>query len=78
LLWLQILLIPALYLVQELTVRLDLSTGKGQGSLIRDNFGSNWAWFTGIALFVSAIGALITEFVGIDAAGSLFYHTVWG
>lgn len=72
LLWLQIALIPVLYLVQELTVRLGLSTGKGQGSLIRDNFGRNWASFTGIVLFVSAIGALITEFVGIAAAGSLF------
>ena len=73
LLWLQILLIPILYLVQELTVRLGLSTGKGQGSLIRDSFGRNWAWFSAIVLFISAIGALITEFVGIAAAGSLFH-----
>ncbi len=73
LLWVQLLLIPVLYLVQELTVRLGLSTGKGQGSLIRESFGSNWARLTGIVLFVSAIGALITEFVGIAAAGSLFH-----
>ncbi len=73
LLWLQILLIPVLYLVQELTVRLGLYTGKGQGSLILENFGSNWARLTGLVLFVSAIGALITEFVGIAAAGSLFH-----
>jgi Mn2+/Fe2+ NRAMP family transporter len=73
LLWLQFLLIPVLFLVQELTVRLGLSTGKGQGRLIRENFGRNWAWFTGIVLFVSAIGALVTEFIGIAAAGSLFH-----
>ncbi len=73
LLWLQLLLIPVLFMVQELTVRLGLSTGKGQGSLIRENFGRNWAWFTGIVLFISAIGALVTEFIGIAAAGSLFH-----
>jgi hypothetical protein len=35
LLWLQLLLIPILYFVQELTVRLGFASGKGQGSLIR-------------------------------------------
>ena len=72
LLWLQLLLIPILYLVQELTVRLGLFTGKGQGSLIRDTFGRGWAWFSAVVLLVSTVGALITEFVGIAAAGSLF------
>ncbi len=73
LLWLQILLIPVLYFVQELTVRLGLSTGKGQGSLIREHFGRSWAWFSAIILFISAVGAMITEFVGIAATGSLFH-----
>ena len=50
LLWLQILLIPILYLVQELTVRLGLSTGKGQGSLIHEHFGRGWAWMDPAAL----------------------------
>lgn len=77
LLWLQILLIPVLYFVQELTVRLGLSVGKGQGSLILDNFGRSWAWFSAIVLFVSAVGALITEFIGIAAAGSLFHIPAW-
>jgi NRAMP (natural resistance-associated macrophage protein)-like metal ion transporter len=72
LLWLQILLIPILYFVQELTVRLGLSTGKGQGSLIHDHFGRGWAWFSVIVIFISAVGALITEFVGISGAGLLF------
>ncbi len=66
LLWLQILLIPILYLVQELTVRLGLSTGKGQGGLIHEYFGWGWAWFSAIVLFVSAVGALVTEFAGIS------------
>ena len=72
LLWLQILLIPILYFVQELTVRLGLSTGKGQGSLIHEHFGRGWAWFSVIVIFISAVGALVTEFVGISGAGLLF------
>ena len=40
LLLLQILLMPVLYIVQELTVRLGIFTGKGHGELIRDTFGA--------------------------------------
>src|SRR5580692_2268404 len=39
LLGLQILLIPVLYMVQELTLRLGLVSGRGHGELIRDTFG---------------------------------------
>ncbi|HDL14797.1 MAG TPA: divalent metal cation transporter, partial [Euryarchaeota archaeon] len=46
LLLLQVVLIPVLYIVQELTVRLGLVTGKGHGELIRDHFGPKWAWFS--------------------------------
>ena len=34
-----LLLIPMLYMVQELTVRLGLYTGRGHGELIRERFG---------------------------------------
>ena len=43
LLLLQLVLIPVLYLVQELTVRLEILTGRGHGELIRDTFGPGWA-----------------------------------
>jgi len=39
LLGLQLLLIPVLYVVQELTVRLGIFTGRGHGELIREKFG---------------------------------------
>ncbi len=39
LLLLQLLLMPVLYIVQELTVRLGIFTGKGHGELIRNTFG---------------------------------------
>lgn len=43
LLLLQLVLIPVLYLMQELTVRLEILTGRGHGELIRDTFGPGWA-----------------------------------
>ena len=39
----QLLLIPVLYLVQEMTVRLGIGTGLGHGALIRREFGRGWA-----------------------------------
>lgn len=72
LLLLQALLMPVLYVVQELTVRLGLFTGQGHGELIRKSFGSGWAWLSVSGLGVAAIGALVTEFSGIAGVGELF------
>jgi Mn2+/Fe2+ NRAMP family transporter len=72
LLLLQFALIPVLYIVQELTVRLGIFTGKGHGELIRDHFGTGWAWLSVAGLGVAAIGALLTEFSGVAGVGELF------
>lgn len=72
LLWLQIVLIPVLYMVQELTVRLGVHTGKGHGELIRETFGVRWAWISVGGLLITCVGALITEFSGIVGIGDLF------
>ena len=50
LLLLQLVLIPILYMVQELTVRLGIFTGRGHGELIRDTFGRRWAWVSAAGL----------------------------
>lgn len=68
---LELLLIPALYLVMELTVRLGIATGKGHAELIRERFGRGWAIVSVGTLFVSTTGALITEFAGIAGAGAV-------
>jgi hypothetical protein len=39
-----LLLIPMLYMVQELTVRLGICTGRGYGELMRQCLGAGWAW----------------------------------
>ena len=46
LLLLQLVLIPILYMVQELTVRLGIFTGRGHGELIKETFGKAWAWIS--------------------------------
>lgn len=73
----QILLIPILYMAQEMTVRLGIVTHKGHGELIRENFGTGWAWLSAGTLAISAIGALLTEFIGIAGVGELFGISKW-
>ena len=72
LLLLQIALMPVLYVVQELTVRLGLFTGKGHGELIRETFGRGWAWVSVAGLGVATLGALVTEFSGVAGVGELY------
>ena len=71
LLALQVVLIPILYIVQELTVRLGMVTGKGHAALIKQHFGPVWAWVSVGTLVVSCIGALLTELSGLAGVGSL-------
>ena len=71
LLALQFVLIPILYIVQELTVRLGLVTGKGHAELIAQHFGRYWAWFSVATLIVSCVGALLSELSGIAGVGAL-------
>ena len=72
LLLLQFMLMPILYVVQELTVRLGIFTGKGHGELIREVFGKRWAWVSVAGLGVTTAGALLTEFSGVAGVGELF------
>ena len=72
LLLLQFTLMPILYVVQELTVRLGIFTGKGHGELIREAFGRRWAWVSVAGLGVATAGALLTEFSGVAGVGELF------
>jgi Mn2+/Fe2+ NRAMP family transporter len=67
-----LLLIPMLYMVQELTVRLGLYTGLGHGELIRARFGLGWAWLSTLGLAGAVVGSLITEFTGVAGIGQLF------
>jgi Natural resistance-associated macrophage protein len=67
-----LILIPVLYMVQEMTVRLGIGTGKGHGALIRDRFGRSWAMLSAGPMMVSAVGTLVVEFAGVAGVGELF------
>lgn len=70
-------LIPVLYLVQEMTVRIGLVTKQGFGALIRRHFGRGWAYLAVMSLAVASLGALITEYAGIAGAGLAVGMPVW-
>ena len=71
LLLLQFILMPVLYVVQELTVRLGIVTGQGHAQLIHRHFGRFWAWISAGTLIISCIGALLTELSGLAGVGAL-------
>ena len=77
LLTLQLILIPILFIVQELTVRLGLVTGRGHGELIRERFGAGWAWLSVSTMAVACVGALVTELSGMAGVAQLFGVPVW-
>jgi NRAMP (natural resistance-associated macrophage protein)-like metal ion transporter len=77
LLLLQLVLMPILYVAQELTVRLGLVTHKGHGELIAEHFGWGWAWLSVGTLLASCVGAMLTEFAGIVGVGLLYGISSW-
>lgn len=77
LLLLQFILMPILYIAQELTVRLGLVTGKGHGELIKEKFGQAWAWLSVVTLLICCIGAIITELSGLAGVGAMVGIPAW-
>ena len=77
LLWIFIILFPMAYYVQEMTVRLGAVTKRGHAEAIFDGFGPFWGWFSIIDLAITNWLTLITEYVGMTAAMSLFGVPAW-
>ena len=72
LLWTLLLLIPVLYVNQEMVLRLGAVTGVGHARLILARLGKRWGAFEVINLFILNALTIITEFIGITlAAGFL-------
>ncbi|KUL55409.1 manganese transporter [Streptomyces sp. NRRL F-4489] len=72
LLWTLLLLVPVLYVNQEMVLRLGAVTGVGHARLILERFGKFWGAFSVIDLFLLNALTLVTEFIGVTlAAGYL-------
>jgi len=72
LLWVFIPLVVALFVVQEMGVRMGAVTGKGLADLIREKYGVRLILFAMLGLVLSALGNTIAEFAGIAASMEIF------
>src|SRR5450759_915537 len=77
LIWFLLILIPVAYYVQEMTVRLGAVTKRGHAEAIFDGFGAFWGWFSLIDLMIVDWLTLVTEFIGMTSALSIFGVAPW-
>ncbi|HUN95281.1 MAG TPA: Nramp family divalent metal transporter [Bradyrhizobium sp.] len=68
LLWTLLLLVPVLYVNQEMVLRLGAVTGVGHARLILERFGKFWGAFSVIDLFLLNALTIVTEFIGVSLA----------
>ena len=71
LIWVMVLITVSLAVVQEMCARLGAATGRGLLDLIRERFGIGWALFAVGVVLVANGGLVVSEFVGVAAAGEL-------
>jgi Mn2+/Fe2+ NRAMP family transporter len=68
LLWTLLLLVPVLYVCQEMVLRLGAVSGVGHARLILERFGKFWGAFSVIDLFILNALTIVTEFIGVTLA----------
>ena len=72
LLWTMIPITLALIVVQEMSARMGVVTGKGLSDLIREEFGFRITFFMMIGILITNFGNVVTEFIGIATSLELF------
>lgn len=77
LLLLQVILVPVLFMAQELTIRLGVYTQQGHTACIRKYFGKKWAWFATGLLWVECVGAMVSEMSGVAEVANLWGAPWW-
>jgi len=79
LLWTLLMLVPVLYINQEMVLRLGAVTGVGHARLIFERFGKFWGAFSVIDLFILNALTIVTEFIGISLGlDYLGVSKLWG
>lgn len=72
LLWTMLLLVPVLFVNQEMVLRLGAVTGVGHARLIFERFGKFWGAFSVVDLFILNALTIVTEFIGITFVLNFF------
>jgi len=71
-LWVFLPMVLALFVVQEMGVRMGAVTGKGLADLIREKYGVRLILFAMLGLILSSLGNTIAEFAGVAASMEIF------
>ncbi len=77
LLWTMGPITVALIVVQEMSARLGVVTGKGLADLIRENFGVRTTFWVSLALVLANLANTIAEFAGVAASLQIFQVPRW-
>jgi Mn2+/Fe2+ NRAMP family transporter len=64
-------IVPVLFVVQEMTARLALATGKGHVELVRARYGHRWAAISVLGMAVINFVAYVAEFAGIALGAAI-------
>lgn len=72
LLWTLLPITMALIMVQEMSARMGIVTGKGLADLIREKFGLKITFYSLFFLIFADLGNTMAEFAGIASAGEIF------
>jgi len=67
----------ALIVVQEMSARMGVVTGKGLADLIRENFGVRTTFWISVALVVANLANTVAEFAGVAASLQIFRVPPW-
>lgn len=71
-LWTLIPITLILILVQEMSARMGVVTGKGFADLIREHFGVRWTFYILLTLLIANLGNTLSEFAGVAASMEIF------
>lgn len=77
LLWSLIPIMVALIIIQEMSARMGVVTGKGLSDLIRERFGVRITVYVLLALVLTNFGNVIAEFAGVASSLEIFAVPKW-
>jgi NRAMP (natural resistance-associated macrophage protein)-like metal ion transporter len=72
LIWSLFPIMIALIVIQEMSARMGVVTGKGLSDLIREKFGAKITFYLMIAMFFTNMGNVIAQFAGVAAGMEIF------